>query len=218
MKIQVLTITGRKEEIFADSISELKIEIEKNMGIPVNEQKLLSYGKIISDENLCNTVHLLINLNGGAKGKNKKQTIKKVKKKNVHKKEKLSSGGILKGSGIKIQRFNNVTIGNISEGANLSSQADNAVVIGSAYESFGKDGNAKISIQSFNNLKIGNISGNLHATGRNCAVVIGIGCSQYNLKGSDNNAQGFNNKTIDNTAEGAGISSKSEDKIDCKKF
>ena len=63
MKIQVFTITGRKEEIFADTVSELKFEIEKNMGIPTNEQKLLSNGQLLTDENLCDTVHLLISLN-----------------------------------------------------------------------------------------------------------------------------------------------------------
>ena len=105
MKIQVLTITGRKEEIFADSVNELKFEIEKNMGIPTNEQKLLSNGELLSDENLCETLHLLISLNGGAKGKKKKQATKKVKKKHVHKKEKLRILKCYKVDGEKVVRL-----------------------------------------------------------------------------------------------------------------
>ena len=105
MKIQVLTITGRKEEIFADSVEELKFEIETIMGIPINEQKLLSNGQILSDENLSDTVHLLISLNGGAKGKKKKQATKKVKKKHVHKKEKLRILKCYKVDGEKVVRL-----------------------------------------------------------------------------------------------------------------
>ena len=44
------------------------------MGIPIEEQKLLSNGKLLSDENLSSTVQLIISLEGGAKGKKKKQT------------------------------------------------------------------------------------------------------------------------------------------------
>ena len=87
MHIQVVTITGRKEEIIADSVSELQKSIEINMGIPINEQKLLSNGKLLTDENLSETVQLIISLEGGAKGKKKKQTTKKAKKKHVHKKK-----------------------------------------------------------------------------------------------------------------------------------
>ena len=41
MDIQVNTITGRKETIFANSVNELKLGIQKIMGINVNEQKIL---------------------------------------------------------------------------------------------------------------------------------------------------------------------------------
>ena len=105
MKIQVITITGRKEEIIADSVSELKLSIEKNMGIPLNEQKLLSNGKLVSDENLGDTVQLIVSLEGGAKGKKKKQTSKKVKKKHVHKKEKLRILQYYKIDGEKVARL-----------------------------------------------------------------------------------------------------------------
>ena len=105
MHIQVVTITGRKEEIIADSFSELQKSIEINMGIPINEQKLLSNGKLLTDENLSETVQLIISLEGGAKGKKKKQTTKKAKKKHVHKKEKLRILKCYKVDGEKVVRL-----------------------------------------------------------------------------------------------------------------
>ena len=74
MKITVYTITGKSVEITADSVSELQSSIASQMGIPIEEQKLLSNGKLLSDENLTSTVQLIISLEGGAKGKKKKQT------------------------------------------------------------------------------------------------------------------------------------------------
>ena len=105
MKIQVITITGRKEEIFADSVNELKLLIEQNMGIPINEQKLLSNGKLLTEENLSETVQLVISLEGGAKGKKKKATTKKAKKKHVHKKVKLRILQCYKVDGDKVVRL-----------------------------------------------------------------------------------------------------------------
>ena len=105
MHIQVVTITGRKEEIIADSVSELQSLIENNMGIPINEQKLLSNGQLLTEENLSETVQLIISLEGGAKGKKKKQATKKVKKKHVHKKEKLRILKCYKVDGEKVVRL-----------------------------------------------------------------------------------------------------------------
>ena len=105
MKIIVSTITGKNTEIFADSVSELKSAIEIQMGIPIEEQKLLSNGKILSDDNLSSEVQLIISLEGGAKGKKKKQTQKKTKKKHVHKKEKLRILKCYKIDGEKVERL-----------------------------------------------------------------------------------------------------------------
>ena len=105
MHIQVVTITGRKEEIIAETVSELKSSIEIKMGIPSDEQKLLSNGKLLTDENLSETVQLLISLEGGAKGKKKKQATKKVKKKHVHKKTKLRILNYYKVDGEKVVRL-----------------------------------------------------------------------------------------------------------------
>ena len=74
MKINVYTIKGKSAEITADSVSELKSSIASQMGISIEEQKLLSNDKLLSDENLTSTVQLIISLEGGAKGKKKKQT------------------------------------------------------------------------------------------------------------------------------------------------
>ena len=105
MHIRVFTITGRNEEFLADSVSELKSAIENRMGIPIEEQKLLSNGKLLSDENLSESVQLIISLEGGAKGKKKKQTQKKTKKKHVHKKEKLRILKCYKVDGEKVVRL-----------------------------------------------------------------------------------------------------------------
>ena len=105
MHICVNTITGRTEEFLADSVSDLKLAIQNKMGIPIEEQKLLSNGKLLSDENLSESVQLIISLEGGAKGKKKKQTQKKTKKKHVHKKEKLRILKCYKVDGEKVVRL-----------------------------------------------------------------------------------------------------------------
>ena len=105
MDIQVNTITGRKETIFANSLKELQYGIENIMGIKIDEQKILCNGKLASDSNLSEYVQLIISLEGGAKGKKKKQATKKVKKKHVHKKEKLRILKCYKVDGEKVVRL-----------------------------------------------------------------------------------------------------------------
>ena len=105
MDIQVNTITGRKEIIFANSLNELQLGIENIMGIKIDEQKILCNGQLASDSNLSESVQLIISLEGGAKGKKKKQTTKKVKKKHVHKKEKLRILKCYKVDGEKVVRL-----------------------------------------------------------------------------------------------------------------
>ena len=105
MKILVNTITGKKVEISAESVSELQSSIASEMGIPIEEQKLLSNGKILSDDNLSSNVQLIISLEGGAKGKKKKAAAKKTKKKHVHRKEKLRILKYYKVDGEKVARL-----------------------------------------------------------------------------------------------------------------
>ena len=105
MHIKVNTITGQNIEIDANSVYELKSAIETQMGIPKEEQKILSNGKLLSDDTLSESVQLIISLKGGAKGKKKKQTQKKTKKKHLHKKEKLRILKCYKVDGEKVVRL-----------------------------------------------------------------------------------------------------------------
>ncbi len=105
MDIQVRTITGRKETIFAQSLKDLQKGIENKMGIEICSQKILCNGKLASDSNLASEAMLIISLEGGAKGKKKKQTTKKTKKKHVHKKEKLRILKCYKVDGEKVVRL-----------------------------------------------------------------------------------------------------------------
>ena len=106
MNIQVNTITGKKEVISANSFEDLQKGIENIMGISINEQKILCNGKLASNSNLSDSVQLIISLEGGAKGKKKKAATKKVKKKHVHKKEKLRILKCYKADGEKVARLN----------------------------------------------------------------------------------------------------------------
>ena len=105
MDIQVRTITGRKETIFAESLLDLQKGIENKFGIEITSQKILCNGKLASDSNLSSEAMLVISLEGGAKGKKKKQTTKKTKKKHVHKKEKLRILKCYKVDGEKVVRL-----------------------------------------------------------------------------------------------------------------
>ena len=105
MYIQVSTISGRTETIFANSLAELQIGIQNQMGINIDEQKILCNGKLATDENLSESVQLVISLEGGAKGKKKKATAKKAKKKHKHRKEKLRVLNFYKVDGEKVVRL-----------------------------------------------------------------------------------------------------------------
>ena len=105
MHIQVSTISGRTETIFANSLAELQIGIQNQMGINIDEQKILCNGKLATDENLTESVQLVISLEGGAKGKKKKATAKKAKKKHKHKNIKLRVLNYYKVDGEKVVRL-----------------------------------------------------------------------------------------------------------------
>ena len=105
MDIKVKTITGRTEIILANSLLDLQKGIENTIGIEISSQKILCNGKLASDSNLASEVMLIISLEGGAKGKKKKQTQKKTKKKHIHKKEKLRILKCYKVDGEKVVRL-----------------------------------------------------------------------------------------------------------------
>ena len=94
MHILVQSITGASCEITdAQTLSEIQSQIESQMGIPSEEQKLLLNGKLLTSESKIeenSTLALVVPLEGGAKGKKKKKDTKKGKKKHHKKKVKLA--------------------------------------------------------------------------------------------------------------------------------
>lgn len=115
MHIHVNTITGKSVQLLineGDSISSLYEQVQSLMGVPVDEQKLLSQGKILSggllrDHQLQegSQIYLVIDLLGGAKGKKKKKDTKKNKKKHKKKKVKLAILKYYKVEGGKVVRL-----------------------------------------------------------------------------------------------------------------
>ena len=100
MHIRVHTLTGKKCELDVEKdckIEKIYNEIESQMGVPVESQKLLSGGKKLDHEKLISeitsddemNVYLVVELEGGKK-KKKKKMVKKNKKPHKHRKHKLA--------------------------------------------------------------------------------------------------------------------------------
>jgi len=116
MHILVHTLTGKKCDLNLETTSKISCinsEIESQMGIPVESQKLLSKGKklestmLISDVSCSDelNVYLVVDLEGGAKGKKKKKVVKKNKKPHKHRKNKLAILSYYKVEGDKVVRL-----------------------------------------------------------------------------------------------------------------
>ena len=94
MHILVQSITGATCEITdAQTLSEIQSQIESQMGIPSEEQKLLLNGKLLTSESKIednSTISLVVALEGENKKKKKKKDTKKGKKKHHKKKVKLA--------------------------------------------------------------------------------------------------------------------------------
>jgi small subunit ribosomal protein S27Ae len=116
MHILVHTLTGKKCDLNLDgtcSISSIYNEIESQMGVPVESQKLLSKGKKLESTMMISefstdaemNVYLVVDLEGGAKGKKKKKLVKKNKKPHVHKKNKLAILSYYKVEGDNVVRL-----------------------------------------------------------------------------------------------------------------
>jgi small subunit ribosomal protein S27Ae len=101
MQILVQTLTGKKCEITAEStsnVASISSQIESQMGIPVESQRLLCNGKKLDSEMILSGIasseelnfYLVVELDGGAKGKKKKKLVKKNKKPHKHLKNKLA--------------------------------------------------------------------------------------------------------------------------------
>ena len=112
MHIQVSTITGKKIKVNCEDVNSLQKEIETQTGIPVNDQKLIfNNKKIILEESLesqgiyeNSEIHMLVELEGGAKGKKKKKEVKKKKPPHHKKKIKLQILKYYKVEGNKVVR------------------------------------------------------------------------------------------------------------------
>jgi small subunit ribosomal protein S27Ae len=114
MHILVKTVTGKTCALNVlpnASISMINEQVQMVMGVPVEEQKLISSqgkrlesGKMLIDYEISeeSTVYLVINLDGGAKGKKKKKDVKKGKKKHKKKKVKLAILKYFKVEGTKV--------------------------------------------------------------------------------------------------------------------
>lgn len=89
MRVQVKTITGVSCSIEnVESVDQIKSEINNKLGISPIEQTLLFKGAKLEDVSLLeenSELHLIVDLEGGAKGKKKK---KEQKKKKVHHRKK----------------------------------------------------------------------------------------------------------------------------------
>ncbi len=105
MHIFVNLISGKTIEVDASTVCELSSQIESTLGIPIERQKLLSNGELLTDENLSENIHLLINLKGETKGKKKKKAKKKKKVKHHHKNINLRLLNTYKVEGDKVVRL-----------------------------------------------------------------------------------------------------------------
>jgi len=100
MHILVKTVTGLSVDLNVeggDSIRSLYDSVMEMTGVPCEEQRLISQGKLLTEGSIFenelsdnSTVYLVVSLDGGAKGKKKKKDTKKGKKKHKKKKVKLA--------------------------------------------------------------------------------------------------------------------------------
>jgi small subunit ribosomal protein S27Ae len=101
MHIFVKTLTGRTCSVNIENnklVEEVQSQLESLMGVPSEEQKLIYNGKRLEsgkflidyeiEEN--SNVFLVVDLEGGAKGKKKKKDVKKGKKSHKKRKVKLA--------------------------------------------------------------------------------------------------------------------------------
>lgn len=116
MHIFVQTLTGNRCQLNLEKmaqISQVQSQIESVMGVPSIEQKLicngkrLEAGKSLFDYEITenSNIYLVIDLEGGAKGKKKKKDTKKSKKKHKKRKVKLAILKYYKVEGDKVVRL-----------------------------------------------------------------------------------------------------------------
>ncbi len=119
MHIFVKTLTGKNlplEVSQSAEVFDLSNQIESLMGVPSSEQKLIFNGKSLIEGSLfengleeSSNVYLVVDIEGGAKGKKKKKDTKKRKKKHTKKKVKLAVLKYYKVEGDKVVRLKQQT-------------------------------------------------------------------------------------------------------------
>ena len=119
MHIFVKTLTGKSLELSVNSsaqVAELNSQIESSMGVPCEEQKLVFNGKSLIEGSLFengleeeSNIYMVVDIEGGAKGKKKKKDTKKRKKKHTKKKVKLAVLKYYKVEGDKVVRLKQQT-------------------------------------------------------------------------------------------------------------
>jgi len=119
MHIFVKTLTGKSQKLSVSEtseVAELNNQIENVMGVPCEEQKLIFNGKTLVEGLLLengleeeSNVYMVVDIEGGAKGKKKKKDTKKRKKKHTKKKVKLAVLKYYKVEGDKVVRLKQQT-------------------------------------------------------------------------------------------------------------
>jgi len=116
MHILVHTLTGKKCDLNLEAGANISLvcsAIESQMGIPTESQILLCNGKRLEESMVLSEVstneelnfYLVVDLEGGAKGKKKKKLVKKNKKPHKHRKNKLAILSYYKVEGTNIVRL-----------------------------------------------------------------------------------------------------------------
>merc|ERR1712032_1067268 len=117
MHIFVKTLTGKSLSLNVEptsEISEINNQIETLMGVPSEEQILISNGERLTgnliDSGLTeeSQIYMVVDIEGGKK-KKKKKVVAKKKKKHVHKKVKLAVLKYYKVDGDKVVRLKQQT-------------------------------------------------------------------------------------------------------------
>merc|ERR1712032_955331 len=117
MHIFVKTLTGKSLSLNVEptsEISEINNQIETLMGVPSEEQILISNGERLTgnliDSGLTeeSQIYMVVDIEGGKK-KRKKKVVAKKKKKHVHKKVKLAVLKYYKVDGDKVVRLKQQT-------------------------------------------------------------------------------------------------------------
>jgi small subunit ribosomal protein S27Ae len=117
MHIFVKTLTGKSLTLNVEptcEISEINNQIETLMGVPSEEQILISNGERLTgnliDSGLTeeSKIYMVVDIDGGKK-KKKKKVVAKKKKKHVHKKVKLAVLKYYKVDGDKVVRLKQQT-------------------------------------------------------------------------------------------------------------